>query len=587
MNKCAVIIGVDKTGGLPVLNAAGSGAIDMSNWANKQGFDITLLTDANDRPVTIQLIKKAIQGYLEQLTYEQLVVYFSGHGILKSPDAELWLLSGSPNDPNEAVNLSGSILMARNARLKHIVFISDACRSQPATMKLNQVSGSIIFPNEEPRSPRPAVDLFYATLPGDTALEMPPDQSVKMYRGIFTEYMLKGLNGMVSQVIVEMGQPPQLQRVVPAWQLKNYLESEVPLAASTIDLTLIQEPEVRVESHHPRYLSLLSQHTEAFVHEGAGDMVRPPLEVFERLNDSSAKGVNPSRRGIRRPIRTVNQTGPKQEKFNDSVNQLLTLRGKESVDIRTGFTIIGTDVKNCTAAIQVDMFREREAVQLRLPDEPHQVGMAHSILVEFANGTGVLLSILPGFMGTLIVEQDRLVTVNYTPSRHTRKFDEFEPVLPEIEKRRALVAVSARNGSLWLPYDRAVKGAGYLRKQKAFDPTVGLYAAYAYLQTGQLEEVQSVFDYMAEEYTELDGRSVRIPVLFDVALLAGKLSGDTPLAPLCPLLNQGWAYTEPYRDRLSPVILEASQFLLPGLWTTFESQGVAILKNAMTNQLIK
>lgn len=109
MKKGAVIIGVDKTGDLPILNAAGSGAIDFSNWANQQGFDVTLLVDANDRPVTVADISNAINRYVQPQTYSQLIVYFSGHGILRSPDYELWLLSGSPANPNEAVNLSGSI----------------------------------------------------------------------------------------------------------------------------------------------------------------------------------------------------------------------------------------------------------------------------------------------------------------------------------------------------------------------------------------------------------------------------------------------------------------------------------------------
>ena len=152
MKKGAVIIGVDKTGDLPILNAAGSGAIDFSNWANQQGFDVTMLVDTNDRAVTVADISNAINQYVQPQTYSQLIVYFSGHGILRGPDYELWLLSGSPANPNEAVNLSGSILMARNARIKHVVFISDACRSRPNTSRLNQVSGSVIFPNEPPRA---------------------------------------------------------------------------------------------------------------------------------------------------------------------------------------------------------------------------------------------------------------------------------------------------------------------------------------------------------------------------------------------------------------------------------------------------
>jgi len=68
------------------------------------------------------------------------------------------------------VNVPGSIWLARNVGIPHVVVISDACRSRPNTSRLSQVQGGVIFPNESPRTPRPAVDVFYAALPGDPHL---------------------------------------------------------------------------------------------------------------------------------------------------------------------------------------------------------------------------------------------------------------------------------------------------------------------------------------------------------------------------------------------------------------------------------
>ncbi|MFN7929352.1 MAG: caspase family protein [Blastocatellia bacterium] len=83
MKRCAVVIGVNKTGDLPVLNAAASGADDFAKWATQQGIVVTLLTDANSGSVTLSDIKKAIRAYVQQRTFDQLIVFFSGHGILR------------------------------------------------------------------------------------------------------------------------------------------------------------------------------------------------------------------------------------------------------------------------------------------------------------------------------------------------------------------------------------------------------------------------------------------------------------------------------------------------------------------------
>ena len=127
--KAAVVIGVDKTGDLPVLKAAAKGAEKFAAWACGQGYEVALITDNAGTPVTVAQIYTAVAKVVEAQTYSQLLIFFSGHGILKAPDCELWLLSGSPDNPNEAVNVSGSIWAARNSGILYLVFVSDACRS--------------------------------------------------------------------------------------------------------------------------------------------------------------------------------------------------------------------------------------------------------------------------------------------------------------------------------------------------------------------------------------------------------------------------------------------------------------------------
>jgi hypothetical protein len=169
MEKAAIVIGVNKVGDLPVLAACQS-ANEFAKWAAAQGFGCRVLTDEK-RTVTIQRIQTEIAKVV-RAGCRQLIIYFSGHGIFRGPNYEQWLLSGAPEDANDAVNLPLSMEMSRNLPVQHVVFISDACRSvaRPDAPELGQMNGGVIVPNYATGTARPDVDVFYAALPGQPAL---------------------------------------------------------------------------------------------------------------------------------------------------------------------------------------------------------------------------------------------------------------------------------------------------------------------------------------------------------------------------------------------------------------------------------
>ena len=96
MSESALVIGVNRTGGLPPLSGAVFGAEDFANWATGQGMSVTLLTDANGREVKASDLQDAIDQILGPRNCKKLIVYFSGHGFLLGANVELWLLSKSP-----------------------------------------------------------------------------------------------------------------------------------------------------------------------------------------------------------------------------------------------------------------------------------------------------------------------------------------------------------------------------------------------------------------------------------------------------------------------------------------------------------
>ena len=133
MRTALVAIGVDKTASaFPRLNAASLGAQQMADWASQRNISHTLLTDQGDSKVRFADVYDAIHQFVQEGVYDQLIIYFSGHGVLIAPDCETWLLSGAPDNPNEAINVAGSIANARTCGIEHIVVYSDACRSIPS-----------------------------------------------------------------------------------------------------------------------------------------------------------------------------------------------------------------------------------------------------------------------------------------------------------------------------------------------------------------------------------------------------------------------------------------------------------------------
>lgn len=565
MNRCAVVIGVNKTGNLPILQAAVSGAKDFADWAEKtQHMDVTLLTDENGGSVTLSQIKAAISQYVKSKKYTQLFVFFSGHGVLKAQGSEIWLLSNAPDDPDEAVNVTGSMLLARNCGTPHVVIISDACRSLPTDTRFQQMNGGVIFPNLPPDKTRPEVDVFYSTLPGDPALELPTQDAAKSYRGIFTECLLNGLKPVDTSLITDIGDKDlqQTRPVILCRTMKQYLYKQVPRAAFGHNIQLHQDPDIRIESDVPNFLGevvLTSPLTKS-----ASPLPKEQPQAFNQILSTLTREMNEE------GARDEQTGGLSATQMVDAMSRISTARGRESFETRTGFTVIGAPIRRAVVTDSgCDIFTENEAehVRVHLTDTRER-----SALIQFSDGTGLPLAVLPGFIGTIVLEKGHVVSVTYRPSRGTPKFWDFDNYSGDLEARRAYIAVASKSGQFRIETIQEAKYAGnFLRIMKALDPTMGLYAAYAYLQAGDFDSIESVYSFMTQEQE---------PVLFDIALLAGGISGrsfssdrQVPLtrhyAPFCPMLTQGWLYLEPFNTRLDSLLEKAARYLVPGLWTTF------------------
>src|SRR6266850_7885702 len=166
----AVVIGVNKTGGLPVLEGSASGAESFGRWLASEGFEVSMITDAGG-PVTANQISEAIEFFVKPGNCNQLIIYFSGHGYWNN-DGEVWLLTGAPADANAAISWMETAEFAKDCGIPSVVLVSDACRSIPNSPQTLRVRGSVIFPNEGIQRARAKVDKFMAAAVGTAAYEV-------------------------------------------------------------------------------------------------------------------------------------------------------------------------------------------------------------------------------------------------------------------------------------------------------------------------------------------------------------------------------------------------------------------------------
>jgi hypothetical protein len=594
--KCAVIIGVNKTGGLPVLSAAVSGAENFKKWADSQGFDTCLLTDTKD-PVTVKMIKDAVGGFVHQKVYDQMIVYYSGHGILKSALDEFWLLSGAPVDSDEAVNVQGSRLFSRKCGIPNVVIISDACRSMPANSQISAVSGSYIFPNIVDNGTQVQLDTLYATRAGDPAYEVAANVAVQNYSGLYTRELLKGLHGRVPQIIQEYnlsvtgptGLVSQKYFVIPAYELSEYLRQAVPISAGKINVTLSQTPDAEVNSRPPSYLSLFGAPKKALDNSDAAKMTTGKnldIDLTEFINenknweDFDQRDLN---KELPEPIKEPREqySPPPKNYDKEAYDSILQALNRSSKNIRTGFTIVGIPyVKNHYSNKEMHIFAENGAIQIRI-----RVNLS-TYFLDLPGGRLLPLAVLPGFIGTVVFDKGEVITVNYSPSEFSfNSIRGVNEINSDLEERRAIIAAKSKGGTFKISenVDELIHAASYLRTFKSVDPSLGLYAAYAYIQAGKFEDVQSIYDYMRRE---------REPVLFDVAML-NKLSSREPdkqllhdAAPFCPMLNQGWSYLTINPDFYDPFLIEISKHRVPGLWTTFTDEGSILIRQKFKDLMI-
>lgn len=568
IKKCAVIIGVNNVRNTEPLQAAAEGARKFDAWAQDQDYKTTLLTDEQEgSKVTFDQVFEAIDDFINEQYYDLMIVYFSGHGIWKDTLAEHWLLSEAARNPNEAVNIISSAFAAEYCGIPHVVFISDACRTKTGNNALSRVNGGCIFPSEFSEYPS-VVDRFNGSRVLKPAYEKPAAGNSAAF-GIFTECLLEGLSGQVPGVITLVREGQGHIKVIASQELKGYLELVVPIAAAKVRPDYTQHPDVRVQSRKPRHIARF------------GDPIPPGSPELFPFNEQAAQppgpndlNVNSGYEGIgvledptpyidRRMLQKLESFPGKFPDQRDHVQGVIDR-------FRSSFIIDGaTDLQVNRQWPAEHMISEGKYAAISIPEDYNK----DFILLRLSNGNGVPLTIIPGFIGVVLLKNNHVVNISYHPGPSNYRYHENEQMRPWVMEGRAYIAAAVQLGVFRITGTTAdIKdAAGFIRYSKAFDPTLGLYAAYAYAQASDWEQVQSVYDYMKREPE---------PVLFDVALLnylgsyrTGVIKKFKHTGGFGPVLTQGWSYLTTDFKKFPRHLEKQSRYLVPGLWTTFTEVG--------------
>ena len=364
---------------------------------------------------------------------------------------------------------------------------------------------------------------------------------------------------------------------MPNRRLENFLTSEVPKLAQSIDFNLKQTPECDVPSEDDFYIARVAAGAAI-----SGEAIEPKIPSRNDINSSEFAKL-----GIQIPNfisdlaqvnidKAVKSTGFEtiRQKVINSFDAAKIWR--QFGNASTGFVIVGKRVLEVAVHPEnratLNMAGDQNVIFIEIGKE----GTACSVAVRFDDGTGTVLAALKDYVGTVATSPVAVTNVGYDP--------EFAIGEPEdyIAGLRATTAAAFKSGVLRFQgsqkerQQQAEQFGDITRRGKSLDPSLGVYAAYAFDEASLPEKVSSVRSYMA------DGLRADI---FDVAMLDGNRAANgaaqKDIVPFCPVLGIGWSYLNSSNVKLPKVVSDAKRYLKSSPWTAFEKEGMDLLIAAL------
>jgi HPt (histidine-containing phosphotransfer) domain-containing protein len=605
--RAGVFIGVDRVGGdLPVLKDAAAGAERMHAWASRVGIASELVIDRDDK-VTVDRVYDAVQRAIGTSGLDQLIVYFAGHGYNRFR-REQWLLSDAPVRGNAAIDLATNVEIARYCGVRHVVFVSDACRVPPQGLQAQNINGVEILPNDAVSASANPVDQFLASQLGKVAIEA-RDPALG-YRALYTSAVLDAVEGRVPQGFAPLPTAGDGALYLLPRALRNHLRDAVPTRILSLGLlgAADQEPDAIITSENEWLARLDSAPpatdttqmpilpppaVEPSAPFGEGYEPSHPGGLFGKLRDLlPGRRPRPSHASqpptyvppppMQRPVTVSPPATPvvMNELTTAAVtgdvgryNQMLQALGaSQSAQLASADIALLTrewpayDFGDA-AGLRLRGATLRHVVPRRAAAERHADGLASRVRVEagraepvavvLGDGTCCVVPVLPGMVTGLTWDDGELLDVSFEPVR--------QPPDPRVRALRAVAAASMRRGRFDLESldPAAVRSA--ISTAGGTDPALALYASYAYYDLQRQTDIAELSDAV------LGAQAV---ALFDLELLARRSPDprDPRLLFGLPLLSQGWSLVRALRTPRDERARGLQGEVLDSVWSLYAAR---------------
>lgn len=620
MVRAGIFIGVDRTGTLRELKDAAAGAKRMQQWAIGKGLiaedQAVLISDADGGKVTPDQIFDAIGRIVDGAGADQLLLYFAGHGV-NINRSEHWLLSDAPRNPNAAVNVSGSVELARYCGIGHVAIFSDACRVAPEGIQAQNVRGQDVFPNNGGGDRAKPVDQFFACLLGKTAAEIKdPQAAADNFTALYTQELIAALSGDRPNVLDASTTPGETARFVRPRALEAHLEQTIPqlVLARGLATKVNQNPDAIITSDG-LWLARLEPAVPPPPRMGGGrrprddeptsagaepDDVDPaaPGDDLPSASAPAAPSTSPvSLRGFSRSLyrsaiagdhgdldrqlqtaASAPQTGAGQ--LARSVEAIAAPFGPDHFETQCGIKLRGARIAEVVAPrASVDRLSDSNDI-LRINGID---GPAASVLLRFEGGFGTVVPVLPGFIAALTVDDGELIDVTYEPSTNSARWSDYSQRLQELRALRAVAASASQFGRFRIDGNDAEKTAQQMQYMKSLDPTMSIYAAYAYRDLQAIDRIGQMSQWLQGDLGA---------TFFDLMLLSRQLidraiAPDDRIVPFTPLLSQGWALLRANRVKLHPRLEGIERTVRESLWSLYDDKGLDLLANALQTREVR
>jgi hypothetical protein len=440
------------------------------------------------------------------------------------------------------------------------------------------------------------VDQFFACVLGTTAAELKdPALAAGNYTALYTKALLDALEGKRSEVL-EAGDAAQYVRVR---RLESYLESEVPRRVKTLGLEqkVNQNPDAIITSDTSWLARIALAADESLgpprsVIRGV-DLTAPPVPASPATIAPPPPDLRGVARGLVRSAADGNQVVLGQqleeartggvaggEQLAATAQRIATPFGPDHFESQCGIKVRGARIIDFAANRATGELLGGAGDMLRINsvDAP-----AASVLLLFERNVGTVIPALPGFLAALTFEDNELVDVAYEPSVNSPRWGDYQARAGEVRALRAIAASSSQHGRFRLNQEDGIKVAQKMQYAKSIDPTLGIYAAYAYHDLQAIDRIREMSGYLTADVGT---------TFFDLALLSRMLVNqpirpDDRVVPFVPLLSQGWMLLKAHRVKLHSSLDGIEATIQDSLWSLFDATGVDKLRRALSTKEVR